>query len=285
MTRPVRVGAVYCVYNEDEYLAYSIRSILGFADRIFVLLGTAPYSAYNAGARRQFAAADHSEEQVAALARTDSRITLVKGVWDSELQHRNAGVPLCVRAGCTHYFLIDGDEVYRRDHLARLRAELAARPDVGQFIIKCDIFWRSFRYRILAEELAWMPRRVFALTRWSALGKTRIPVPVRTRFTGNNKTNSWGGVHHLDPAEVKFYHFSYARSPEKMREKLLTYSHAHEIRPGWFEDVWLRWPGRRDMTDLNPVDPPKFPRVVARDLADLPDIMASHPYYGREIIG
>ncbi len=284
MARRVTIGAVYCVYNEDEYIAYSIRSILGFADRIFVLLGRAPYSAYNARAREQFTAADRTEAIVDALAREHAAITLVKGLWDSELAHRNAGLQWCWREGCRYYFLIDGDEVYRRDHLVRLREEILAHPEAGQFIIKCDLFWRSFRYRIPASELAWMPRRVFKLTRVSELGKTHLPVPLRCRFTGNNKTNSWGAVHHLEPSQVKFYHFSFARSPEKMREKLLTYSHAHEILDGWFERVWLRWPQQRDMTNLNPVDPPKLPRAVLHDVADLPEVMRDHPYYHQDII-
>jgi hypothetical protein len=280
----MKLAAVYCVYNEEEYIGYSLRSIADAVDRIYVLLGTQPYSAYNARAREQFQAADRTEEIVTALARTHPTVSLLKGVWDSEVDHRNAGLRLCVRDRFDYYFLVDGDEVYRPDHLANLREEIAAHPEAGQFIIKCDLFWRSFRYRIPAGELAWMPRRVFKLTRWSALGNSRIPLPVRCRFTGNNKTNSWGTVHHLDPARVIFYHFSFARRPDKMREKLLTYSHAHEILDGWYERVWLRWPQQRDMRNLNPVDPPKLPRAVFQEPSDLPPVLASHPYAALEII-
>ena len=280
----MKIGAVYCVYNEDEYIAYSIRSILDFADRVYVLLGSAPYSAYNAAAREQFRDADQTEAIVRGLAQASPKITLVTGVWDAERDHRNAGLQLCVRDRMDYYFLVDGDEVYRQDHLERLREDLAAHPEASQFIIKCDLFWRSFRYRIPADDLGWMPRRVFKLTRWSALGKSHLPVPIRCRFTGNNKTNSWGAVHHVDPQRAIFYHFSFARRPDKMREKLRTYSHAHEVLDGWFERVWMRWPEQRDMRDLNPVDPPKLPRAVYRDLADLPEVLRTHPYYAQEII-
>ena len=278
------IAAVYCVYNEEEYIEYSIRSIHDFVDRIFVLLGRMPYSAYNARAREQFQVPDRTEAIIRALAAESPKIGLVTGTWDSELEHRNAGLRLCRRAGMDYYFLVDGDEVYRRDHLENLRQELRAHPEAGQFIIKCDLFWRSFRYRIPADDQAWMPRRVFRMTRWSELGKSHIPVPVPCRFTGNNKTNSRGRVHHIDPRRVIFYHFSFARSPEKMREKLLTYSHAHEILNGWYERVWLRWPGQREMANLNPVDPPKLPRAVFREPSDLPEVMASHPYFHQEII-
>ena len=280
----MKIAAVYCVYNEDEYLEYSIRSILDFVDRVFILLGEGPYSAYNAQARAQFHRADASEAIVQSLARASGKIRLVKGLWDSELDHRNAGMRLCRKAGMDYYFLVDGDEVYRRDHLENLREEIAAHPDVGQFIIKCDLFWRSFRYRIPSLELNWMPRRLFKITRWSALSKGRFPVPRPVRFTGNNRTNSLGRVYHIEPERVLFYHFSFARTPEKMREKLLTYSHAHEIPPGWYDRVWLRWPEVRGMTNLHPIDPPKFSKVVPRDCADLPEVMRRHPYYNLEII-
>ncbi|MBI3312377.1 MAG: hypothetical protein HYZ88_02505, partial [Candidatus Omnitrophica bacterium] len=42
----MKIAAVYCVYNEEEYIEYSIRSIWDFVDRIYVLLSEQPYSAY-----------------------------------------------------------------------------------------------------------------------------------------------------------------------------------------------------------------------------------------------
>ena len=284
MSRAPTLGAVYCVYNEDEYIEYSIRSILEVVDRVFVLLGEVPYRAYNPHAREQFQQADATESIVRRLVAGSPKIQLIKGRWDSELEHRNAGLALCRQAGMQYYFLVDGDEVYRRDHLEHLLTELRQRPAVGQFIIKCDIFWRGFRFRIPANEMSWMPRRVFKLSWCSRLGKSPIPLPAPPRFIGNNKTNSWGGVHHLDPARVKFYHFSYARLPQKMLEKLRTFSHAHEIPTDWYTRVWQAWPSHRSMTNLNPVDPPKFPRIVEAGVKDLPDVMTSHPYYGMEII-
>jgi len=280
----MRIAAVYCVYNEDEYIEYSIRSIYDFVDRIYILLGTAPYSAYNAKAREEFKSADQTEAIVRSLATRMPKIVLHAGVWDSEIQHRNHGMRLCWKEGFDYYFLIDGDEVYSDRCLRNLREDIEAHPEAGQFIIKCDIFWRSFRYRIPADALAWMPRRVFKMTRLSELGKSHLPLPIRCRFTGNNKTNSWGKVVHLETSRVIFHHFSYARSPEKMREKLRTYSHAHEIPSDWFDRVWMHWPQQRSMRNLNPADPPKFAEAVRMDLEDLPEVMLDHPYYGKEII-
>lgn len=280
----MKIAAVYCVYNEEEYIEYSIRSIAPFVERIFVLMGIAPYSAYNARARTQFGVPDQTEAIVRRLAHQNPKITVIRDLWDSELEHRNAGMRLCVQARMDYYFLVDGDEIYRADHLENLREEMAAHPEAGQFIIKCHLFWRSFRYRFPAQILTWMPRRMFKVTRWSRLGKSWIPSPRRCRFTGNNKTDSWGTVYHVPPERAVFYHFSYARSPSRMREKLLTFSHAHEISPDWYERIWLCWPERRDMVNLHPIDPPKFPCAIYEDPIDLPDVMRTHPYFDREVI-
>ena len=282
--RAMTIAAVYCLYNEEEYIAYSIRSIYEFVDRIYVLLGQVPYRAYNPQARETFTLHDRTEAIVRELAATHPKIELIMGAWDDEMAHRNAGVRLCRRDGMQYYFLVDGDEVYRADHLAHLRQDIQDHPEAGQFIIKCDTLWRSFRYRIPAAQLAWMPRRVFKLTRWSQLGKSPLPIPWPARFTGNNKTNSWGTIYHLDPGRVLFYHFSYARHPHKMYEKLKTFSHAHETPAEWYERVWLAWPADRQMPNLNPIDPPKFPRAVYHDPSDLPEVLRNHPYYALETI-
>jgi len=282
MTRPLNIAAVYCVYNEEEYIEYSIRSIYEFVDRIYVLLGQGPYSAYNPHARATFSAADRTEAIVRTLADRLPKIQLVNGLWDSELDHRNAGVRLCRKEGIRYYFLVDGDEVYHRDHLKNLQEEIETHPHVGQFIIKCDTFWRSFHYRIPARELSWRPRRIFKLTRHRRL--LGIPFPYRLRFKGINDLNSLGSLYEFPPEEAIFYHFSYARSPSRMREKLATFPHAREILNGWYEKVWAAWPGQREMPNIHPTDPPKFPRAVRQPLTDLPAVMRAHPYYGLDVI-
>jgi glycosyltransferase involved in cell wall biosynthesis len=277
----VRISAVFCIYNEEEYLTYSVRSVLPLADRVIICLGLAPYTAYNPKAR-EISRADRTESVVEELARNNPRIKVIKGIWASEVDHRNTGLRECLENGSDYYWLVDGDEVYREDHLENIRQELNSHPEVGTFIIKCHIFWRSFAYRILAQENPWRPRRIFKMTpfRW-ILG---VKFPYRFRFTGQNETNSMGPVYEITPEQAVFYHFSYARSARAMEDKLRTFSHAHQIKEGWFVNVWERWPVDRNMTNVHPIDPPKFPRVAFFPPDDLPALMRTHPYYGLELI-
>ncbi len=275
------IAAVFCVYNEEEYLEYAVRAILPAVDRVIICLGMAPYTAYNPRARDS-SRPDRTEAIVDALAARHPQITIIKGIWDNELDERNAGLDLCLQQGIDYSWLVDGDEVYREDHLRAIREEIAQHPEVGTFIIKCHIFWRSFAYRIPAQEMTWRPRRIFKLTRFRRI--LGLKIPYRCRFVGSNDINTLGPVHELRPEHAVFYHFSYARSAKAMADKFATFSHAHEIRPDWFETVWRPWPTRREMINIHPVDPPKFPRAIHQSPDDLPAIMRTHPFYGLDII-
>ena len=281
--KTARIAAVYCVYNEEEYLECSVRSVLGAVERVFLCLGSGPYTAYRQDTALDFPP-DRTEEIAYRLARDfPEKIEILKRKWDSQLEHRDAVLPRLLELGMTHYFLVDGDEVYRRDHLERIRERIARKPRAGTFIVKCHTFWRSFRYRIPAQELSWRPRRIFKLTTHGRLFK--LPIwPHRLRFKGINDLNSLGPVEEIAPEEAVFYHFSYARSPQRMREKLATFPHAREILNGWYEQVWLSWPENRQMKDIHPTDPPKFPQAILQSTDDLPEAMRAHPYYGLDII-
>ncbi len=277
----MKIAAVFCVYNEEEYLEHSVRAILPAVDRAFLLLGNAPYDAYNPKARA-VSRPDGTSRLVERLAAAHPKIRLVRGLWASEVDHRNAGLRLCLEEGMDYYWLVDGDEVYRSDHLEHILRRIAQDPRTGTFIVKCHIFWRSFSYRIPAQIQAWRPRRIFKITRARRI--LGMPLPHPLRFVGQNEMNSLGPIHEFPPEEAVFYHFSYARSSSAMEDKLRTFSHAHEIPRDWFNQVWKRWPADRGMENIHPVDPPKFPRVVPMPPDDLPAILRDHPYHGLDII-
>ena len=135
--RRVTIAACYSIYNEEEYLAYSIRSVYDWVDKIVICVGQAPWSAYNATVRTQFKDRDRTEAIVDELAKGDEKFIVRKGVWDSEVAQRQTAMELCVQAGMDYYFLVDGDEVYRPDHLQFIREEIERHPEVGTFHIKC----------------------------------------------------------------------------------------------------------------------------------------------------
>jgi len=277
-----RIAACYTIYNEEEFIAYSIHSVYDMVDRIIICLGLAPWTAYNPTVRAQFSRRDRTEEIIDRLTRGDDKFIVEKGVWDSEVAQRNAAMRWCLKEGLDYYFLVDGDEVYRPDHLRAIREEVEAHPEVGTFHIKCTVLWRSFRYRIPHGDVQWIPWRIFKVTRHRPLLGLRWPY--RCRFTGPNRTNSLGPRALIPPERAIFYHLGYARATERMRLKLAASEQQHRFRDGWLERVWLEWPKQRTMKNLQPVDPEGLPEAVPTDPSDLPEVLRDHPYWNLEII-
>jgi glycosyltransferase involved in cell wall biosynthesis len=281
LKRPT-IGACYCIYNEEEYIAYSIRSIYDFVDQIVICLGTAPWSAYNPGARAAFSQHDRTEEIVRELASGDQKFVVRQGLWDSEVAQRDAAMQYCRGAGLDYCFVVDADEVYRWDHLEAIRDEVEAHPEVGTFYIKCCVLWRSFRYRIPYWGVKHIPWRIFKVTRSRrVLG---FEFPYQCRFTGPNRTNSLGPRRLIPPEKAIFYHFGYARATERMRLKLATSEQQRLFIDGWFEKIWLRWPEDRSMKNLQPLDPEGLPEALYVDPTDLPAVMRDHPYWNLDVI-
>lgn len=278
----MKIAAVFCIYNEEEYLEYSVRSVLPEVTQVIVCLGLSPYTAYGKHRQDQFPP-DRTEAVVDALQKEfPDKIHVIKNRWSSQLEHRDAGLSRCLELGMDYYFLVDGDEVYQAQHLRQIRQTIQSHPEAGIFIVKCHTFWRSFHYRIPPDMLSWRPRRIFKLTQKRRM--LGIPFPHRLAFKGINDLNSLGTLVEFPPDKAAFYHFSYARSPARMREKLSTFPHAQEILSGWFDQVWLAWPQNRQMTNIHPTDPPKFPKALRQTTEDLPEVLRSHPYYGLDII-
>lgn len=277
----MKIAAVYSVFNEEEYLDCSIRSVRNHVDQVVVNVNQQPWDRTGSRPQGQFPC-DRTEEIVRELARHDPRVVVRTGRWTTEVEHRQAGMAYCLDHGFDYYFLVDGDEVYRPEHLEALLEEIRRHPQVGTFQIKCIIFWRGFAYRIPPQAMTWTPWRVFRIDRRRRfLG---LSVPYQTAFIGDNKTNSLGPRYLVPQEWCVFYHFSYARSEEKMRQKLATFSVANQVRNGWLERVWLRWPSQREMRNIHPMVPEEFPQASWVGTDDLPEVMRTHPYFPLDII-
>ncbi|MBI3319470.1 MAG: glycosyltransferase family 2 protein [Candidatus Omnitrophica bacterium] len=278
----MKIAAVYCVYNEEEYLEYSLRSIYPFVEKIVILLGMAPWTANNPSARNMFVQRDRTEAIVDRLAQGDPKFVIRKGLWDSDVEQREVGMQYCVEQGMDYYFLVDGDEIYREDHLQAIRDEIEQHPEVGTFHIKCTVLWRSFQYRIPYWGVQWIPWRIFQVTRFRRVMGLRIPY--QCRFIGPEKTNSLGPRRLIPPHKAIFYHLGYARSEQRMRLKIATGNDQDRYIKGWFDTVWLAWPNHRSMKNLQQLYPEGLPEALYVEPSDLPQVLRDHPYWGRDII-
>ncbi|MCB0325829.1 MAG: hypothetical protein KDD69_19755, partial [Bdellovibrionales bacterium] len=63
---------------------------------------------------------------------------------------------------------------------------------------------------------------------------------------------------------------------EQILRKITSFSHSHQVRAGWFENVWKRWDSDPDVKDLCPYNPGVFHRAVAMPFELLPTVLREY---------
>lgn len=252
----MRLAALYAVYNEEDYLYQSLASIYDSVERIIICHTTGrPWH----GPKQK---PDGTRRIIKGFPDPKAKLKYVPGAWPSEAAQRNQALA-AVRGDCDWGLVIDGDEVYRSEHLAAIRRLAETNPQFGQWRVGMNTYWKSPLWRIDPPE----PYCPVILTRISAA----------TTFVSLRETNEQPMG--LIPREVGIlYHFSYAKPSAKIKAKLANFSHADEILPGWWENVWQAWDENHEMEKLHPTVPECYRRAIYEGPEHLPEVMREHPF-------
>ncbi len=248
-TKPT-FAAVYIVYNETTWLETSLESIYPECDAIYFLVSEKPWYGEPTDNRKTL-------ESIKNFPDPEGKIQIVHGTWEIEVDKRNEGLDILQKAGFTYCFIIDTDEVYDPVELKRIKAFLASHPEIDCWHIDLDTYWKSYRYRIEPRE----PVKPAAFVKVGAARFTHI-----RQIEADN--------HGLIPQEIGImHHLSYARSDEEIFKKTTSGSHAHEVQPGWFDNVWKKWDSDHSLTNLHPTHPSAYQRAVEQPYSALPPVL------------
>lgn len=270
----MRLCAAYKVFNGALYLPYSLRSIYDFVDRIIIFLSTAPWNG-------PIVPLDNTEEVIRNFPDPQGKIRLIvrncryheptADGYKNEFVEMNEILSCVVQETPqnTHYLYIDADEVYQPDQIQKLRDFLEANPQIDVVHAPWRTYWKSFRYWIDPME----PHRPLVA----------FKIMPHTAFSGIRQVNNTHG-HTFEGNELFFHHFSYSLTTEMVQAKIKAWSHCNEIRQGWFENVWLAWDKNREMEELHPAWASAFRKAVRVDDRLLPEVMKTHPFYGKDIV-
>jgi len=256
----LRTGAIVLGYNQQEYIEYSLRSLLPHVEHAAVLVPDAPFAAYNPRAREQFAARDGTREILAALQREFGNLSVLEGVWHAEPEMRETGLQHLRSHGAQVCLSVDADEIYPDGALERLHTVIAEADAPGTvYFARYLTCYKSFEYVVESSH--------------------RMAVAVHlARDTHFPRRRRASGARRDLPDEIFFWHLGYVLSDERMWEKIRTFSHAHEVLPGWYQEKWLAWtPETRDLFRKQPAS--RWPRTVRIDPRALPGILHGHPYF------
>ena len=242
-------GGVCCVYDDHVWLPTMVEACRPAVDRLFFLVGRRPWNGEVGDNHATLAA-------IRACADPDRKIVVIEGDWPTEAAQRNAGLQLCAEAGLPYCMVVDADEIYDPAKLKVMMAVASLRPEIPVWGVRIVTYWKSYRYRIDPLD----PRPATLLVR---VGEATF---VRLRETSVRPVGF--------PPEVGIcHHLSYARTDEQILKKTTRFSHAHEIRSGWFQEVWRRWDENPSMENLHPVRPVAYPRAVLQDPNAYPPVL------------
>lgn len=234
------IGCVI-VCNEEEFLEVSVDSVSSLVDRWVIVVGGNEY-AYKAGmCKADGYPTDHTLDIAHKLVKKYGGIVVEppKGrVWHDKIEMRNAYAQHLSPGDWM--FLLDGDEVYKDNQLMRV-AELMRTHEV--LIMQFWVFWNNVntigtgkwdqynQERVVKwkEGYHYAPgQHLYVATKYGKLVKDIVPC--------------WRGNDRL------FYHYSWVRSIEKIRQKLKYYKYQTGLdNDRYVDDIFLKW---RELPDL-----------------------------------
>ncbi len=246
----IKVLGFSTIHYAGAYFRESLLSVVGHVDKMVIAYSRQP----SQGHGTEMECPD-KEADIFAIA-TD--VLSDKLIWDAadrygaETDHR--AVKYKYSKGYDLVLTVDSDEVYSSDQLQG--AFDYANDGSSQFygIDGYINFWRSFD--------------------WVCTDGFR-PIRLENLHRKN-------GTQDLNLKQT-IYHFSTCQPVEIMAYKFGVFGHAHEVRPGWLQDVYYSWSPDAPFGDVHCVayglwNPMPF------DKSTLPEILKQHENYNKRIV-
>jgi len=248
-----KIAVAYAVHDDYHFLGHSVRSF-AVAGPAYAFVGQQPWNGPVGDWKRTVKVAKEAGAEV------------VTGEWPNERDHRIACLDWLRDKGYTHALFPDGDEIAEPllvDSLCRI-----AKGRVAQRVyVTMDTYWRS-------PDLLIRPRE--RLTPLLLLELEAIEPDSTSSFNGRLFTGGRQLV--LDEEFGVLHHLSYVGGDERIKRKLASTSHSHEIIPGWFEDKWLASENDPLIREFHPTFPPAYGYAVRIPRpACLGDVQSPHP--------
>lgn len=243
-----KVIAYTALHYGREFLPWAIRSIIHDVDEYHVL-----YSPVGSHSVRTDVPCPETRDELFKIAHTEAgdKLHWHDGDWQVEWQQRESIFRHAPDADMI--LVVDADEVYAPG-LARYLVHLSEHLRTRFVLLPFWHYWRSLK-RVIKHDPAF-PVRVI-LPRYMN-GQVTFQIP------------AWC------PDSFRVHHFGYAQSSEIVGYKMKIHGHIAELRPRWFEDVFL--PNRQ--TDCHPVGSEWW----NPEACDVPEFLANHPYANLEVV-
>lgn len=238
------------IYDDVAWLRETVDGAYPEIDKLYIFLSDHPW---HGAPRRDIRAAMRA---ICDLPDPDGKIEVLHDTWPNEESTRNAAMQICRECGADYCMFLDSDEIWDPAALVRVKAVIAAKPDVQYWYTWWTIYWKN-RLNRVEPQFCGTPLVFVKLDGKTKIGWLRTPSPGGIRCTVNSEV---GALHHM----------SYVRSDTEMRNKIRNIQVCHGVAHDWFERVWKGWEKNQRLENLHPVDPSAFRHTVSVAKRDLP---------------
>lgn len=269
-----RIGAVMVVQNDAETIEASLGSFYDYVEKI--LVSSDPHRGWT-GAR---IIPDDTIDRVRALDR-DKKIDVIEGNFyrysepmRNETSQRQESLARLNRAapGLEWVVQVDADEVFI--DFPSVITELNGVPRSTLIV-----WWRWIslfqhlgdgRYLAVSDRVGnpFLERFPLAHRPNARLKRARVPhlpLKILRRYIPYEHSADMG-----KQGNRPVLHYSFAKSEARVMEKLKTWSHAHQLDPAAFFDLWKRSRHSWDkITNFHPLYPPLWPALRPFTLEEL----------------
>ena len=256
-----KFGALISIRNEEPWIEYCLKMIWNHVDAISITRGLTSWT-------NNFTKLDGTMEIVERFFENREKSAYNKNIGlstvanpQSDEAQRNYCLQHLKEAGCDFVWIVDPDEFYHENDIIALKkfCEENGPEKVGQIFVRALSFWHGMGHCCGIERF----------------GPVIVALRPETKFHYIRNIDQDPGY----TLPVNLYHMTAVKTQEAMKEKILGWSHSHEVVKDWWDKKWMGWLKDRKIRDLHPVSPGLWPYTTEIDKNELPKILHKHPWF------
>jgi len=257
-TKLVKISFVMIVLNGMPFVEYALKAIYGEAHEIIIVEGAVEECFF--AANPDGSSIDGTVECIRSFSDPHRKIRLIQGRWPEKCEMQNAALTYVTG---NYVWLVDSDEIYKREDISKIRSLLADDPTITQVNVIGDNFWKGFDYIFESPKFFETPahwRRIFKYVRGARFTTHRPPTMV---FPGHELSTEQ--MHLIDGTQTRAmgivpFHYSYVLESQ-VKQKIELYNRYGWGRMwnldlnDWYNNFYVKWrpENRYELERLYPI--------------------------------